>query len=86
MARTHYTKQYVGIRKGDSIYERFTSDGTPVRETHGHLYLAVIGPFKTVRGARFMADHGRNNPHLQHVNDAERIARRVANGTATIHA
>ncbi|KKL07473.1 hypothetical protein LCGC14_2585650 [marine sediment metagenome] len=74
MARTHYTQQYVGIRVADGVYERFTSDGTPVRETHGHVYNAVIGPFKTIRGAKFMAEHGKGNPHLQHVNDAERIA------------
>jgi len=75
MTRTHYTKQYVGIRP-DGEYERFQSDGTPVRETHGDAYLAVIGPFRTVRGAEFMRKYGKGNPHLQHVNDAERFARK----------
>ena len=80
MARTkyHYPLQYVGIRIDTGKRERFTYTGTPVRETHGHLYAAVIGPFQTVRGARFMAEHGRNNPHLQTVADAERIAKQYA--------
>ena len=78
MARTRYTRQYVGIRIDNGLRERFEYVGTPVRETHGHLYAAVIGPFRTVRGARFMAEHGGGNPHLRHVNDAERIAKRLA--------
>jgi hypothetical protein len=56
----------------------FTWTGTPVQETHGHLYAAVIGPFRTIRAAKFMAEHGRNNPHLQTVNDAERISKAKA--------
>jgi hypothetical protein len=31
-----------------------------------------------MRGARFMAEHGRGNPHVQTVADAERIARKYA--------
>ena len=82
--RTKYTTtggkghQYVGVRVEDGVYERFQAWGTPVRETHGKQYAAVIGPFKTVRGARFMADYGKGNPHCQHVDDAERIARDFA--------
>ncbi len=68
---THYTKQYVGIRVDNGQYERFTSERTPVRETQGQLYSVVIGPFRTVRG---VAQFGRGNPHVQHVNDAERLA------------
>lgn len=79
MVRTRYTRQYVGIRVADCRYERFQCDGTPIRETHGHLYSAVIGPFRTVRAARYMADHGAGNPHLQHVNDAERYAKASTN-------
>lgn len=78
MARTHYTREYVGIRIDNGHRERFQSDGTPVRETHGQLYAAVIGPFRTVRGAKFMVDHGTANPHIQCVNDAERIAKELA--------
>lgn len=81
MTRTHYTKQYVGIRIDNGERECFTWPGTPVRETHGHIYAAVIGPFRTVRGARFMAEHGRGNPHIQTVGDAERIAAAYARGS-----
>lgn len=66
---------YVGLRKDSGQRERFQWGDTPTPETHGHLYGAVIGPFRTVRGARFMAECGANNPHVQHVNDAERIAK-----------
>lgn len=38
-------------------------------------YRAMIGPFRTVRAARLMADHGGGNPHIQCVADAEQIAR-----------
>ena len=75
MARTHNNRQYVGIRVDTGKLERFQYVGTPVRETHGDLYAAVIGPFRTVRGAKFMQRYGANNPHLQHVNDAERLAK-----------
>ena len=57
--------------------EVFRSTSEPTQETHGQTYAAVIGPFRTVRAARFMRDCGANNPHLQCVNDAERIARLI---------
>lgn len=41
----------------------------------GLPYNAIIGPFKTLRGARFMRDFGFNNPHLQTVEDAENLAK-----------
>ena len=74
------TRLYVGIRADNGKREgfRFTVRDTPTQETHRHLYAAVIGPFRTVRGARFMVDHGTNNPHLQTVADAERCAREAA--------
>lgn len=68
------TKPYVGIKKDSSREVVQSSDG-PTQELYGHLYSAVIGPFRTQRGARFMAEHGANNPHVQTVADAERIAR-----------
>ena len=65
---------YVGIK---GIYRLvFRSASTPTEATHGRAYAAVIGPFRTMRAARLMADVGANNPHLQTVIDAERIARR----------
>lgn len=65
MTRTRYTTskgmgyQYVGIRADTYQYERFQAWGTPTPESHGALYIAVIGPFKTVRGARYMAKRKR---------------------------
>ena len=64
---------YVGI-KTDCSRERFESRTEPTETTHGARYLAVVGPFDTMAGADYMADHGRNNPHLQCVSDAERCA------------
>ena len=68
-------KPYVGICQDSGKREVFKATKEPTFASHGSVYAAVIGPFRTMRGARFMADHGPNNPHVQHVNDAERIAR-----------
>ena len=86
MARTKYSSkggyQYVGVRADNGRYERFQWPGTPVRETHGHVYAAVIGPFRTVRGARFMESYGKGNPHTQTVADCEHIAKYEATRNA----
>ena len=68
-------RQYVGIRRDNFKYERFASEETPGLASHSQIYAAIIGPFRTARGAQYMADYGRGNPHLQHVDDAERFAR-----------
>lgn len=67
-------KWYVGISDLGVKRETFTSYSEPTEKSHGHKYAAVIGPFRTKRGAEYMAKYGRNNPHLQHVDDAERLA------------
>jgi hypothetical protein len=65
---------YLGRRKqGDLV--RFRSSTIPTKESHGHLYTAVIGPFKSKVGASYFARYGRNNPHIQTADDAERLAR-----------
>jgi len=65
---------YLGRRKqGDLV--QFYSSSVPTRESHGHLYTAVIGPFKSKVGASYFARYGRNNPHIQTADDAERLAR-----------
>lgn len=66
---------YVGV-KGTSR-EVFRSVSTPTQKSHGEKYAAVIGPFRTVGGAKVMAQYGRNNPHLQTVADAERMAKQL---------
>lgn len=69
-------KFYVGC----SGYSRlvFKAEHVPTSVSHGDRYVSVIGPFRTKRGATFMALHGRNNPHIQTVSDAERLAKRCA--------
>ncbi len=69
-------KYYVGHKAGKRAV--FQSAGTPTEKTHGHFYTLVTGPFRTLRGARFMAEHGHNNPHVRSVADAERIAETIA--------
>lgn len=66
-------KWYVGVNIGE--YEAFQCDFEPTEESHGDKYSAAIGPFKTKRGAEYMALYGENNPHCQCVNDAERLAK-----------
>lgn len=75
-------KYYVGLRV-DYPHDRevFTSRCKPTRITHGDKYLAVIGPFLTLRGAQFMAAYGKGNPHCQTVDDAERIAKQIEDDT-----
>ena len=70
------SRWYVGQK--DSRRVVFKASETPTLASHGHLYAAVTGPFRTKRGATFHAAFGANNPHVQHVNDAERIAKRLA--------
>ena len=64
---------YVGV-DGASRRRVFRSVDTPTRDSC--IFAAVIGPFRTLRGARFMAEQGGGNPHCQCVADAERIAAR----------
>lgn len=68
---------YVGLGK-NRLREMFRCPVEPKRETHGEKYLAVIGPFRTVRGAKAMIHYGDGNPHIQHVRDAERIGKKYA--------
>lgn len=63
---------YVGVKGNQSFV--FHSDTTPTQSSHGDKYTYAIGPFRTMLGAKIMARHGRGNPHLQCVADAERYA------------
>jgi len=67
-------KIWVGIRH-DGEREVFRYYVTPVPQSRGGDYAACIGPFNTVRGAKWMARYGKNNPHCHTVGEAERIAR-----------
>ena len=65
---------YLGKRpRGDLIL--FHWSNIPNKETHGHLFKAVIGPFKSKVGAHYFARYGRNNPQLLTTEDVESLAR-----------
>jgi hypothetical protein len=70
-------KYYVGIRPNASRAVFSMAVVEPTKEMCPQ-YSAVIGPFRTKRGAKFMAEHGANNPHCQTVREAERIAKQIA--------
>jgi hypothetical protein len=65
---------YLGKRGEDDLI-LFHSTAIPNKQTHGHLYKAVIGPFKSRVGAGYFARYGRNNPDIRTTADAERLAR-----------
>ena len=69
------TKWYVGMVKDH--FEAFRSELTPDETKWGPVYRCVVGPFRTKRAALWAEKYGFNNPHFQHVNDAERISRTV---------
>jgi len=68
-------KIYVGCICGSNKYERFFSEEQPTSEKYGEKYFAVIGPFRTARGANYMVKYGAGNPHINHVGDAEKLAK-----------
>jgi hypothetical protein len=68
---------YVGCNNGGTTREVFRSATEPTAASHGDRYAAVIGPFRTRRAAAFLIAGGWNNPHVQQVADAERIAARL---------
>ena len=76
-------RYYVGYRLMGGR-EVFRADSEPTEESHGHLYGAAWGPFRTRRAAEFGAsEHAVNNPHVVTVSDAERVAAEYCdNGTA----
>ena len=68
------SRPYVGRSVETGRLVMFRSKVTPTNETHGATFRYAIGPFRTARAARLMADHGENNPHLVTVAQCERIA------------
>ncbi len=72
------TKLYVGCKAGSK--EVFRTTEIPTHESHGGKYEACIGPFRTIRAAKWMAHpvRGMFNPHCVTVGDAERLAKMYA--------
>jgi hypothetical protein len=66
---------YIGYRTDGNILVRelFSSASTPIASQHPQ-YNVSVGPFRTKLGAIVMIRYGYNNPHLQCVRDAERMA------------
>jgi hypothetical protein len=65
---------WVGCKDGKRKCFGALNDFEPTQENTG--YTAVIGPFRTQRGAKFCASwRGINNPHIQTAQDGDRIAR-----------
>jgi len=65
---------YLGKRNEDDLI-LFHSAIPPTKQTHGHLYKAVTGPFQSKVGAGYFARYGRTNPEIRTAADAERLAR-----------
>lgn len=65
---------YLG-KIGEDDLILFHSTTIPTKQTHGHLYKAVIGPFVSRVGAGYFARYGKNNPDICTAADAERLAR-----------
>ena len=68
-------KWYVGWMNNINNFCMFSSCITPTRESHGHRFAATVGPFRTKRAAIWAAKYGKDNPHFQHVDDAERLCK-----------
>jgi len=74
---------YVGIRsvcKG----EVFRSTIEPTMSTHGDTFAYIIGPFRTIQGAKAMLHYGPMNPHIQCVSDAEKVGRKYVQNLASM--
>ena len=65
---------YLG-RRSEADLILFHSATPPTKQTHGHLYKAVIGPFVSRVGASYFARYGRDDPQIHTAADAERLAR-----------
>ena len=74
LKRKKLMRIYLGLNAANYLREVFKFSKTPTKKDTPQ-YSAVVGPFRTKRAALFMRDCGVNNPHVQCVADAERIAK-----------
>lgn len=63
---------YVGHVAGKLRGVAFKSKTEPTQETHGHIYGAVTGPFRTKRAAVWGCQYG---AHWSTIAEAERSAK-----------
>jgi hypothetical protein len=66
---------YVGCRRNGAKVPFKTCD--PSERANGRAFFALIGPFRTRRGAEYMAAAGRS-PTCLTVHDAEELAKLTA--------
>ena len=69
-------RYYIGITHGE--YTLFTSECEPSQGTFGDSYVAVVGAFRTKRGAEYALrewSSGNLGHYNQTVNQCERIAK-----------
>lgn len=66
-------KIYLGV--SGNTREIFKSPSIPTEISHPQ-YRYCIGAFRTMRGAIFMRDYGRGNPHCQTVGESEILGKR----------
>jgi hypothetical protein len=74
-------KIWLGVSGTNRVVFKYPT--TPTQSTHELYYGYVIGPFKTMRGANYMAKYGVNNPHCTCVDDVERLAKNDFNTIKT---
>lgn len=66
------SRWYVGHSRNQRTVFPYNHIPTP---TSHPQFTAVVGPFRTKRGCLWAAQQGWNNPHYQHVNDAEKLSK-----------
>ena len=69
-----YSRPYVGLERMSNIREVFRYVGAPTALTHGDRYITVMGPFRSMRGAQYVALFGTTTPPIRSVREAERMA------------
>ena len=69
-------KPYIGIDT-DGNWLGFLLASEPTREEFGERYAAFIGPFRTRRAQMWAMKYGKNNPHFQTVESAERLSKQA---------
>lgn len=66
---------YTGLSRETHRLQLLYAENMPTEQAYGGKYGAIIGPFRTKRAAVWAVKYGNNNPHFQHVRDAERLSK-----------
>jgi hypothetical protein len=66
---------YTGLNRKTLKLDLVKCNETPSELQYWQSYAAFIDPYKTKRAALWACKYGLNNPHFQHVRDAERMAK-----------